>query len=502
MNPEEPPDDGGTDEGDDASEPDDNNADFDGAVDGEDYQHPVGPTYKGANTKAAQEHQQLIQRLTQEKLDEARGLTHREKLCASFREMFLEAEQGKLDSREEWATFKELERRLTEDILSNDVAVLATTLVNSGHGIVKNYFQGDHVIVQEASKAENGDLFIALANCETSISLSGDDAQLASPKQDVKRNPFAEQTNVSLYHRWVSSGYAMSELREQHRTIPVISNLISDIWYRNTVVSKVDPTLRPNARMATAAHDAVFKVTSPIIWIDTDGTSNKVGFSQSSQNEKELKVALKLCQAYIDQGIAPEDIVILAGYLAQIGLTRRELARTPGLKGVDVCTIDGYQGEEKPVVILCIVGCEKLGFMSEGPRLLSGISRAGDALAIITNESGIQTGEHARKRFQWEKVRGLIETPARTTCKGPLADLKVVMHDHELELDDGAQGGETLAPADETSPEDTGEDGNGGGSGAPWIDEEAEGMNDLLPSESVDPQVEDGWGNGEPKLWS
>ena len=222
---------GGSDEDveEDNASADDEYDDYSGFDQGDDYHHPVGATYTGPTTKVAQEHQQMIQSRTQQKLDEARGLTQREKLCACFRETFLEAEKNNLDSKEQWETFKYLERLLTQDILSNDIAVLSTTLVNSGHSIVKDHFKGDHVIVQEASKAENGDVFIGLANCETSIHLSGDNAQLPPQKQDVARNPFAQQTNMSMYHRWVSLGYSISELKEQHYTIPSISNIISNI---------------------------------------------------------------------------------------------------------------------------------------------------------------------------------------------------------------------------------------------------------------------------------
>lgn len=437
-------------DGEEVSENEVDDGDAESIIDG-DYHHTVGATYEGPTSKAAQEQQQTVQNPTQQKLDEARGLTHREKLCADFREMFLKAEKNTL-GKDEWEAFEKLERFLSEDILSNDVAVLASTLVNSGHSIVKNHFKGDHVIVQEANKSENGDVFIAFANCETSVHMSGDNAQLPPKEQDIARNPFAQQTNKSMYHRWVSLGYPISELTEQHRTIPAISDVLSTIWYKGAVVSKVDPSVRPNARMAIAAHQALFNVTRPITWIHTDGESHKMGFSQSSQNERELQVAIKLCQMYTKHGIQAKDIVILAGYLAQIGLTKRALALTPGLQGVDASTIDAYQGEEKPVVILCFVGCGKLGFMSEGPRILSGLSRAGDALAIITNYVGIRTSEHKRKRNMYEQVRYLIGRPGHATYDAPLPDLNLVMHDHDLLPDDGQQ-------------RETGEDGNGEGFG-------------------------------------
>ena len=52
---------------------------------------------------------------------------------ACFREMFLEAEKNNLDIREQRDIIKNLERLLSEDILSNDVAVLALILIDSGH---------------------------------------------------------------------------------------------------------------------------------------------------------------------------------------------------------------------------------------------------------------------------------------------------------------------------------------------------------------------------------
>lgn len=48
------------------------------------------------------------------------------------------------------------------------------------------------------------------------------------------------------------------------------------------------------------------------------------------------------------------------------------------------------------MIILCTVGSQKLGFMSNSDRFLTGVFRAGDALAIITNHIGIQISEHKR----------------------------------------------------------------------------------------------------------
>ena len=80
-----------------------------------------------------------------------------------------------------------------------------------------------------------------------------------------------------------------------------------------------------------------------------------IGFSQASQNVQELQVAMQLCQVYLQDVITAKDTVILACYRGQIALTKNAVALTPGLEDVDKSTIDAYQGEERSVVILCIV---------------------------------------------------------------------------------------------------------------------------------------------------
>ena len=50
--------------------------------------------------------------------------------------------------------------------------------------------------------------------------------------------------------------------------------------------------------------------------------------------------------------------MILTGYMAQANLTKRALALTTGLQEVDSGIIDGYQGGEKAITVLCMVESE------------------------------------------------------------------------------------------------------------------------------------------------
>ena len=80
-------------------------------------------------------------------LEKAAGNTGLEKSCASFREMFFQAENGELESVESRAVFK---RKVSELIIKGHVAVMVKILVNSGNSLLKDNFQSNHTIVQEA----------------------------------------------------------------------------------------------------------------------------------------------------------------------------------------------------------------------------------------------------------------------------------------------------------------------------------------------------------------
>ena len=119
---------------------------------------------------------------------------------------------------------------------------------------------------------------------------------------------------------------------------------------------------------------------------------------------------------------------------------------------MDSGTIDGYQGGERAITVLCIVGSDKLGFMALSARLLTGVSRAADGLAVITNCTGIETGE---------KVYDLLKH--KIAAKGGFAayqddlpPLKLTLHDSDVSWNDAdGTNAEDGDAAPDTSTADT-----------------------------------------------
>lgn len=81
--------------------------------------------------------------------------------------------------------------------------------------------------------------------------------------------------------------------------------------------------------------------------------------------------------------------------------------------------------------------------MALSSRLLTGISRAADGLAIIANSTGITVGEHSRKRPQYDYLKQQIGRERYAAYKEDLPALSV-MYDDNIQ----AFGGRRCASAD------------------------------------------------------
>ena len=67
-------------------------------------------------------------------------------------------------------------------------------------------------------------------------------------------------------------------------------------------------------------------------------------------------------------------------------MSRSLLWETEGLRGVEVRTVDGYQGREKEVIILSMVRANntgEVGFLTESRRINVSVTRAKRACIVI-----------------------------------------------------------------------------------------------------------------------
>jgi superfamily I DNA and/or RNA helicase len=91
---------------------------------------------------------------------------------------------------------------------------------------------------------------------------------------------------------------------------------------------------------------------SPMAFVHAEGDERRIASSWS--NEEEVKTVKRLVDGLVSSSrVAPDDVVVLTLYNAQVKMLKQAL----GAKFL-VSSIDGFQGKEAPVVVVSTVRCK------------------------------------------------------------------------------------------------------------------------------------------------
>ncbi len=193
-----------------------------------------------------------------------------------------------------------------------------------------------------------------------------------------------KSTDLSFFDHCIANGYPSAELNHQYRTIPIMSTIISDIFYKGNVICMVDPKKRPNSGKASAVLKAKYQLSQPIAFIDVASKAIRVGATRSKQNYLEAQMGLDMADALMASGIGMNEICILSGHVAQVNLLHKiqSSRETPTNNHVECLIIDKSQGQQYSCVIWT-VSDTTVGFHNQPSRSLVATSRAKDCLVIL-----------------------------------------------------------------------------------------------------------------------
>ncbi len=279
-------------------------------------------------------------------------------------------------------------------------ALFGTCLGAAGNPSVANG-TFDWVIVDEAGRATPPELLVPLVRGRRAI-LVGDhrqlppvlDRELPSEELDalgLSRQELERSLFQTLFET-LSESYRVV-LDTQYRMAPSIGTMISDVFYEGTII---------NGDHGFAS--TVPWPLTPLLWIDTSPFEDRFDESQggSFRNLREVRMVrdvLERWKAHIDNGAKPLAIAVITGYEAQRKLLESELHLSDshlweGL-GLELNTVDGFQGRERDLVIYSAVRSNRrgdIGFLSDARRLNVALSRAREHLVIIGDAQTLRLG--------------------------------------------------------------------------------------------------------------
>jgi hypothetical protein len=146
---------------------------------------------------------------------------------------------------------------------------------------------------------------------------------------------------------------------------------------------------------------------TPVKFIDTAGAGYDEELeedTESRRNPQEAALAVKYVRALLDAGVSPSSIAVIAPYAAQVRLLR-ELLPVPGL---EIDSVDGFQGREKEAVVISLVRSNpegEIGFLADVRRTNVALTRARRKLVVIGDSATLANHEfYARMLTYFEAI--------------------------------------------------------------------------------------------------
>ena len=278
----------------------------------------------------------------------------------------------------------ELELRINSQLFG-EAKVIASTLTGSASHLLSGQKFGT-LFFDEAAQALEAACWIAIRRASRVV-LAGDHCQLPPTVKSIAA--LKGGLGTTLMERIVArKPSVVTLLTVQYRMNEQIMRFSSNWFYDGRVESA--PAVK---------YRGILDYDNPITWIDTSESDAKeefVGESFGRINKTEAELTLEALKNYFTkigrQRIADEhiDVGVISPYRAQVQLLRRMVRKAEFFKPYRGCitvnTVDGFQGQERDIIVISLVRSNddgQIGFLSDLRRMNVAITRARMKLIIV-----------------------------------------------------------------------------------------------------------------------
>ena len=308
----------------------------------------------------------------------------------------------------------ELEMRISGSLF-DESRVIACTLVGSASKLLVGK-KFSTLFIDEAAQALEPACWIAIRRCHRVV-LAGDHQQL--PPTIKCYEAMKGGLGKTLMERIVENvPSAVTLLTVQYRMNEQIMRFSSDWFYDGKVTAS--PTVR---------NRSILDYDRPMVWIDTSALSESnanpendevrdfkesfVGESYGRINKSEADLTLQTLLDYI-QKIGKErfleerlDVGIISPYKVQTQYLRSQVRKRGEFKPyrhlISVNTVDGFQGQERDIILISLVRSNEqgnIGFLNDLRRMNVAMTRARMKLIIIGDAETLSHHPFYKKLYE------------------------------------------------------------------------------------------------------
>ena len=306
----------------------------------------------------------------------------------------------KMDRLKSRAT--ELELRIRSSLFG-EARVIACTLTGAANRVL----EGEHystLFIDEAAQALEAACWIAIRKAGRVI-LAGDHCQLPPTVKSIMA--LKGGLGRTLMERIAEQKPEVVTLLEvQYRMNEQIMRFSSDYFYNSRVQSAPEVKGR-----------GILDYDHPMMWVDTtdvDGREEFVGENFGRINRAEAELTLATLADYFDkigrQRVLDEsiDVGIISPYRAQVQLLRKMIRQSERLRPyrrlITVNTVDGFQGQERDIILISLVRDNDggdIGFLRDLRRMNVAITRARMKLIILGSAATMTRHPFYNKLYEY-----------------------------------------------------------------------------------------------------
>ncbi len=305
------------------------------------------------------------------------------------------------DMRQEARRLREDARRFERQIIANILdradVVCATTTFDPEVLEARTFDLG---VIDEACQSTEPGCWPVLLRANR-IVLAGDHCQL--PPTVLSDKAAREGFSMSMMERLVNryGKQVTRRLSVQYRMNERIMNFSSSQFYDGAL--EADASVKDHQLKDLPSVGAKAESEPIVTMIDTAGASWDEELEpdgESKCNVHEGKLVVEQVERLLEMGVKAEEIAVISPYSAQVRWIRERLRSA----GVEVDTVDGFQGREKEVVVISLVRSNangEIGFLADTRRMNVALTRAKRRLIVIGDSATLGGHEFYAELLQY-----------------------------------------------------------------------------------------------------
>ncbi len=285
-----------------------------------------------------------------------------------------------------------------QSILKEADVVCATNAMVGSEQMEGLHF--DLVLIDEAGQQiEPSTLIPALRGKR--VVMAGDHRQL--PPTVISENDILKR---SLFERLMEEDSVQGTMLQiQYRMNEVIMDFPNRLMYAGRLIADTSVAHRTLALSKPPGYEALLP-EYPVVFLDTlshPEAEQLAPRSTSYENPYEAEQTVVLVKTLLECGVDIAEIGVITPYLAQVKRIRKAL-EAEGIAGIEVKSVDGFQGTEKEVILISLVRsniARSIGFVSDSRRLNVAMTRAKSKLIMIGDSRTLRTNPPFDLFFAW-----------------------------------------------------------------------------------------------------